>query len=94
VGILYLGLFGTVLGFVWYYEGIRQIGPSRAAVFINVVPVSGVFFGWWLLGEPVNGSLLAGGALVLAGVALTNRSPVVPPVTAPVPPPAAKGKQG
>lgn len=31
--ILYLGAIGTVLGFIWYYEGIRAVGPSRTAVF-------------------------------------------------------------
>lgn len=74
MGILYLGFFGTVLGFFWYYEGILAIGPSRASVFINFVPVSGVFFGWLLLGETVNLSLLVGAVLVMAGVYLTNRS--------------------
>jgi drug/metabolite transporter (DMT)-like permease len=73
IGILYLGFFGTVLGFFWYYEGIRAIGPSRASVFINFVPVCGVFFGWLMLDEAVNLSLLAGAALVMAGVYLTNR---------------------
>jgi drug/metabolite transporter (DMT)-like permease len=73
IGILYLGFFGTVLGFFWYYEGIRAIGPSRASVFINFVPVSGVFLGWLMLDEAVNLSLLAGAALVMAGVYLTNR---------------------
>ena len=73
VGITYLGFFGTFLGFIWYYEGIRVIGPSRASVFINFVPVSGVFFGWLILGETVNLSLLAGAALVMAGITLTNR---------------------
>jgi drug/metabolite transporter (DMT)-like permease len=27
IGIFYLGFFGTVLGFLWYYEGIQVIGP-------------------------------------------------------------------
>ena len=73
IGILYLGFFGTVLGFIWYYQGIKAIGPSRASVFINFVPVSGVFFGWLMLDEAVNLSLLTGAALVLSGVYLTNR---------------------
>jgi drug/metabolite transporter (DMT)-like permease len=72
-GIIFLGFFGTVLGFFWYYEGIKAIGPSRASVFINFVPVSGVFFGWQILDESVNLSLLAGAALIMAGVYLTNR---------------------
>ena len=72
-GIFYLGFFGTVLGFLWYYEGIQVIGPSRAAVFINFVPVSGVLLGWLLLDESINLSLLTGAALVIGGVYLTNK---------------------
>ena len=74
IGIIYLGFFGTVLGFFWYYEGIGKIGPSRASVFINFVPVSGVFFGWLILDEAINLSLIVGAILVLTGVMLTNRS--------------------
>jgi drug/metabolite transporter (DMT)-like permease len=76
-GIAYLGVFGTVVGFLWYYEGIRVIGPSRAGVFINFVPVSGVLLGWLLLDETINLSLLVGAALVIGGVALTNHAPAV-----------------
>jgi drug/metabolite transporter (DMT)-like permease len=61
-----------VLGFTWYYEGIQALGPSRAGVFLNLVPVSAVALGWLILGEPLAPSLLAGGALILAGVWLTN----------------------
>jgi len=70
--LLYLAFFGTVIGFYWYYEGIAAIGAARASVFINLVPVSGVFLGWLLLGEPVNLSIVAGAALVMGGVYLTN----------------------
>jgi drug/metabolite transporter (DMT)-like permease len=73
VALFYLGFFGTVLGFIWYYEGIKAIGPSRAAVFINFVPVSGVFLGWLLLHESINLSLILGAVLVMGGVYLTNR---------------------
>ncbi|MEW5773882.1 MAG: DMT family transporter [Thermodesulfobacteriota bacterium] len=73
-GLAYLGVCGTVLGFTWFYEGIRAVGASRAGVFINLVPVSAVILAFLLLGEPVDRSLLLGGALVLAGVWLTNTS--------------------
>jgi drug/metabolite transporter (DMT)-like permease len=73
IGIIYLGFFGTVLGFFWYYEGILAIGPSRSSVFINFVPVSGVFFGWLMLHEIINLSLLVGAVLVITGVYLANR---------------------
>lgn len=73
VALFYLGFFGTVVGFIWYYEGIKTIGPSRAAVFINFVPVSGVFLGWLLLNESIDLSLILGAVLVMGGVYLTNR---------------------
>ena len=73
LSIVYLGFFGTCLGFIWYYEGIREIGASKAAVFINFVPISAVLMSFFLLGEPVDLSLLAGGALVLSGIYLANR---------------------
>ncbi|MFO7784477.1 MAG: DMT family transporter [Thermodesulfobacteriota bacterium] len=73
-GILYLGLFGTVAGFVWYYRGIQEIGPARASQFINLVPVSAVLLASIILDEPLGLSLVAGGVLVLSGITLTNRA--------------------
>lgn len=72
LGLFYLGFFGTVLGFVWYYEGIKKIGPTKAGLFINVVPLSAVVMAYFLLNEPMTLSLLAGTVLVSAGIFLTN----------------------
>ncbi|AXA93300.1 DMT family transporter [Massilia sp. YMA4] len=72
-GLCYVGAFGTVLGFVWYYEGVKAIGASRTAVFNNLVPVFGISLAALLLGEQVLASMIAGGVLVAAGVTLTNR---------------------
>jgi drug/metabolite transporter (DMT)-like permease len=75
VSIAYLAVFGTVLGFVWFYEGVHQIGAPRAGLFINFVPVSAVVLAAIILREPITWSLAVGAALVLSGVFLTNRSP-------------------
>ncbi|MFH2130289.1 MAG: EamA family transporter [bacterium] len=72
--LFYLGFFGTVLGFFWYYEGINRIGPMKASVFINFVPVSAIVLAYLILDEPVTGSLISGAALVVSGVLLTNFS--------------------
>ncbi len=71
--ILYLGFFGTVLGFVWFYEGIDQIGPTKAGLFINFVPISAILLAFLILDEPLTVSLLVGTILVTTGVYLTNR---------------------
>ena len=68
-----LGFFGTVAGFVWYYEGIQKIGPTKAGLFINFVPVSAVILAFFVLREPMTTSLLLGTLLVVTGVFLTNR---------------------
>ena len=73
VCLAYLGIFGTVFGFVWFYEGIQAIGATRAGLFINFVPISAVVIAYVALGEALSGSLLAGAVLVTAGVYLTNR---------------------
>jgi len=70
--LFYLGFFGTALGFVWFYDGIRHIGPTRAGLFINFVPVSAVLLAFALLEEPLTPSLLAGILLVCTGVYMTN----------------------
>jgi len=73
LGIAYLGFFGSVLGFTWYYQGIQAIGASRAAVFINFVPVSAVIIAFFLLGETLDISLITGGGMVIGGAWMTNR---------------------
>jgi len=71
--IVYLGAFGTVIGFVWYYEGVQKLGPARTAIFNNLVPVFGVSLSVLIFDEPILISMIIGGILVIAGVSLTNR---------------------
>lgn len=72
LSILYLGIFGSAIGFNWYGEGVREIGPAKASVFINLVPVSAIIFAALFLHEPLTPVLLGGGALVITGVFFTT----------------------
>ena len=69
----YQGIAGAV-AHVWWYRAVHVVGPSRSAIFMNVQPVVGVLLAALLLGERVGVWDVAGGALVLAGVALTTRA--------------------
>lgn len=73
LALAYLVLFGTVLPFLWFYEGVRALGAARAAQFINLVPPLAVAESILILGEAWNPALLVGGALVVAGLYLTNK---------------------
>lgn len=81
----FVGVFGSALAFVWFYEGVRALGPARAAVFINLVPVAAIALGVLLLGEPLELSMLVGGTLVVGGIYVINRPqrPSAAPVAAP-----------
>lgn len=76
--ILFLGLLGTTVSFVWFSAAVAQIGAQRASIFINIVPVAAVLLAAVLLGERPDLSLLVGGLLVIAGVLLTQRAPPLP----------------
>ncbi|OLB12831.1 MAG: hypothetical protein AUI04_09845 [Candidatus Rokubacteria bacterium 13_2_20CM_2_64_8] len=75
--ILYQGLVGAV-AHVWWYRAVSVVGPSRSAVFMNFQPVVGVVLATTLLKEGLTGWDVAGGALVLVGVALTTREKKTP----------------
>lgn len=75
LAIAFLGLLGTALAFTWYADGVRQIGATRAGIYINLVPVFAVLQGALLLGERLGLASLVGGLLVLAGVLLTTVEP-------------------
>lgn len=72
--IFYLGSFGSAIAFIWYNEGVKMIGPARTVVFTNLVPVFGLLLSYLILDEPIYVSMVIGGAIVIAGVTLTNQA--------------------
>jgi drug/metabolite transporter (DMT)-like permease len=74
LSVLYLGVLGTSVAFVWYYQAVQRLGASRTVIFNNLVPVFGASFGVLLLGEPLLPSMLVGGAIAVAGVMLVSKS--------------------
>tara|TARA_B100000902_G_scaffold555_1_gene718 strand:- start:34904 stop:35863 length:960 start_codon:yes stop_codon:yes gene_type:complete len=71
--ISYLGLFSTVLTYVWFARGIDRIGPTAAASYVFLVPVFGVLSGWLLLDENIGPSMLIGFVLIVLGVREVQR---------------------
>ena len=72
LSIVFLGFFGTALGFNWFYEGIDIIGPTQAGIFFNFVPVFATLLAVLILHERLYLSLVIGAAFVISGVYLTN----------------------
>lgn len=68
--LLYLAVFASVLGFLWWNKGVSEIGPARAAAFYNLIPVYAAVLAYFLLDERLYLYHLAGGIMVLSGVYL------------------------
>ena len=65
-------IFVIGLGFLWFYEGVKNIGPARASVYINLVPVFAIILSAVTIGEQPHVSLYIGAALILAGLFIVN----------------------
>ncbi|MGE3773668.1 MAG: DMT family transporter [Gammaproteobacteria bacterium] len=73
---VFAGCISSALGFLWFYQGVDQLGAMRTSAYINLVPIFGVLLAALILGEQATMALVAGGALVIAGLVLLNRAPV------------------
>jgi len=71
--LVILGVLGTGVAYVLNYQIITSEGATVAATVTYLLPVVAIVLGVVVLGETVTITVLAGIALVLAGVALTRR---------------------
>ncbi len=72
LAVVYLTLFATVGAFLCYNFALSQVPVSRAAVFVNGIPVVTAIGAWMLLDERLSTIQAGGGALVIVAVFLTN----------------------
>jgi drug/metabolite transporter (DMT)-like permease len=58
---------------VIYYRLVARVGAPRTSTMTYLIPLFGVIWAWLILGEPLTLSMALAGALILAGVALSQR---------------------
>lgn len=68
--IVYLGIMGSVVGFVAYYFLLEQLPTSSTALITLMTPVLAVWLGNWLNDEQSGMTVWLGTALVLSGLVL------------------------
>jgi drug/metabolite transporter (DMT)-like permease len=71
--IIALGLLGTFLGFLGYYELLARVGAARATMVTYLLPPLALGYGWLLLDEPIGPESIAAMVVILAGVWLGSR---------------------
>jgi drug/metabolite transporter (DMT)-like permease len=72
LAIAVLGLLCTGIAYVLYFRLIEQAGPARALAVTFLVPVFAIVYGLLFLGEQVTPWMLACGAVVVCGTALST----------------------
>jgi drug/metabolite transporter (DMT)-like permease len=72
--LAYVTLFPSLIAQIFFIRGVQMIGPARAGIFFNLLPVFGAFLGVAILSEPFEFYDAAALILVVAGIWIAERS--------------------
>ncbi|MBT2663364.1 DMT family transporter [Bacillus sp. ISL-45] len=72
--LFYIGIFPSICSFLLWNRGVAMIGPSKASISLNLIPVFGTLFAFFVLGEVISVPQIIGGCLVFTGVFITSFS--------------------
>ena len=70
---LMLGVLCTGTAYVLFYRLIHRIGAPGASTVTYLVPLFGVLWAWIFLNEPLTASMATAAAMILGGVALSQK---------------------
>ncbi|MEX0445029.1 DMT family transporter [Xenorhabdus sp. SGI246] len=73
ISLIYLGVIGSAIAYVLYYDGIGKIGATRAGVFIALNPLTAILGGVLFLQEKFTISIFIGGIFIITGIVMTNK---------------------
>jgi len=68
LALVYLIVFGSILGFTSYIATLKYLPINIAMTYAFVNPILAVVLGWWLLDEAITCWTLAGACFVILGV--------------------------
>jgi len=74
--IVYLGIFGSVFGFVMFYYALSRVQASTMALLTLITPVLALFLGYFLNAESVEPVALLGSGMILLGLVLYQGDPI------------------
>lgn len=65
--IAFMALFTSVLGYLWWNQGMKEIGAGKTSLFFNLVPVVTLILSF-AIGTPIKIFQVIGAILVILGV--------------------------
>ncbi|CAN5628392.1 DMT family transporter [soil metagenome] len=72
ISILWLGLLGSGVAYLIVFRLFARWGATRTTLVAYIIPFVGIVLGYLALQEPIDGRIIAGTALIIAGVAVLN----------------------
>lgn len=78
-----MGLLSSFLAYVFWTQGVTEVGASVADLFLHLMPVYGTLLAWLFLDERPEAFHFVGIAMILAGIYITSRRASVPVPAAP-----------
>lgn len=72
IAIAYSGLLALSLAYLFWYRGVKVLGPTRAGMYANLQPVIALGVAWATLDETPRLPQLVGATLIMAGLVLTR----------------------
>jgi drug/metabolite transporter (DMT)-like permease len=73
-GLLYLGVFASVLAFMCWNRGVELVGSNKAGIFLHLIPAFTAVLSFLLLNEGLTYYHIVGAALIFGGIILTTRN--------------------
>ncbi len=73
LAILTLGIFGSGLAYIAWYDALQALPAAQLSVFINIEPLVTMVIAAFMLGEAITAASVIGGILTILGVYLVNR---------------------
>jgi drug/metabolite transporter (DMT)-like permease len=70
--VIALAVLGTAIAQILLFRVLRSDGATRMSLVTYLLPVTALFYGVTLLGEPLTAQELAGMVLILGGVAIAS----------------------
>jgi drug/metabolite transporter (DMT)-like permease len=74
IGLTYLIMFGSMVGFVSYIWLLKNAPVSLVATYAYVNPLVAVFLGAWLANETLNARILVAAVIIIGSVMLINQT--------------------
>lgn len=76
MAVLYMSIFPSVIGYLVQQLSIKEIGPGRTSIFINLVPVFSIILAMLLLNEILEPFKIITALLIIAGVIITQKESI------------------